>query len=789
MPVEANAAGAIRNTPAKAEQKNEAADGASSDDATSEKNKARHLALEYWGNISTLSAAEFKLLIEKLAASPLIGFEKLPAGSVSERRGASDSEKFARDSAELIARACSLIFQLTASGGLLVAQPVQKLEKIAICSADAGAGFVRWAAGGKPVKLGERKFFHASGRINLLAYLRFRLAKRSSFAAKEGDLLLPKMTEKIIAAAIPRLPWLKNISRRRATWTGIYKRWLLHVFELCGVGKETVSFADITEMAAWHLNQNLREPTFIVEIRRGGFGTAPLPAREMSKLIPGYDAVLPVRVGATPPDEEDGDEENASDALIAGEQDLEVEKDYEIAVKKLREWTRNLVDRQNLPRQQAIKEAVELASSSAFGRPATEDFRLLLEWLAYRLKRKKETEDRKEKSEENKKKPAKRQLVYNTVFSYASRLQFLVRAFKGTRFSELDTDDFAEFLESYATSAAAKAYKSVAMSFHGWLRNVKQIPVKEVEWTSRKLFFTRGAHEWTLITEREFQRAISEASASFDELTASMLRVALLLLRRAGLRCAEAVALEVRSFRRPSGRKLKIRKSKTAAGRRALPLNLLLSDAEQREVLSFVENLAKDNPKTYSLLFTDSDGKPLKPGKLGKLIERVFKKAGIKNQSAHGLRHAFVGSLVAKWWIQANSLFERNADASSETVKGWARRALEKEYAGGVISDRTIKELDDVRVLLGHASLKITFERYVHLTDIIVADSIWQTEQLQIQTKTEPRISTIELARLAGTTDDAVYRKFQEKYDFSPGGQAASISLFDAEEWLRSRLR
>lgn len=226
--------------------------------------------------------------------------------------------------------------------------------------------------------------------------------------------------------------------------------------------------------------------------------------------------------------------------------------------------------------------------------------------------------------------------------------------------------------------------------------------------------------------------------------------------------------------------RLKIRASKTQAGRRALPLDWLLLESELDEIAEFIESRREQNREH---LFYDVEEKPLTAAKLGNLVRKAMRLAGIEEQTAHSLRHCFANDLLATYWLQVIEKFD-GFDSPANHKFDWARLALENDFASGHISSDTVICFDDIRRLLGHADDKITLMRYVHITDLMTADAVRIAENGGARKSLD--ISAV--ARLAGTTTDAARKKFSGAVLNSGGNVESGVALEEVENWLHARL-
>jgi integrase len=257
-------------------------------------------------------------------------------------------------------------------------------------------------------------------------------------------------------------------------------------------------------------------------------------------------------------------------------------------------------------------------------------------------------------------------------------------------------------------------------------------------------------------------------------------------MRRAGLRCSEISLLKFVDFTSLSQLRLSINFSKSAAGRRDLPLHILLSDLELQLFLDYYKPVffasLSDLRVLYKPFIFDKNGILLSPEQIGAEVAKVIKAAGLELQTAHKLRHAFASSLLAAWWLRKTESKFTNSFRKDD----WARQALH-QFCRPEVEGRAITYLDDIRGLMGHASLDVTFDRYIHNVDLITADAVRAGEFLE----TPRKINVGLAANLAGVTTRELRRVIpaadREKSDLDK--RMVEIDTEKFKNWLISRLQ
>jgi integrase len=754
--------------------------------STSNSYRVRWLALEKWDDLKGLSPVRFAVLLDRLSFPSTTQYRSYEAA--------------------MIERACSLIFILVGTGGACVPSHIKLIEQLRIDPSAALLGFIRWPPRRYNPKLGSkhnriagpRQFLHQLGRLHLKAYVTFRLGSQV-YQAQEGDLLLPPLSREIVKKAAQSLTWLQGFPRR-ITWSWVYRAWLQYHLSTCNglahMADNVPASASVqvqTEIALWHLLSH--EPALLLEARRGRLLTAPLPDNHLARFVPrpflsGMEAKQEIaslrKQQATDPigtlldsliaplqpsgEESVGDRrENFSESEIDSIENLDedffdLRPESDPGIKVIRGWLHNVADRNELDCEVA-NEARTLLRSDLFCGSSSNDLCLILKWVIAKL------EQPKHGNKGNR---------LSSIFSNTTRLLTILDGLEPLQLTRLSTLDLAAFLDDYATANTAKAYKAAVRSFYSFLVKEGLALDDQIDFKSRSLYFSEGYRERTLITEEEFQRVLA-AACRYKKRFGQWVRPVLILLRRAGLRCGEVTSLTPRDFHGLIECRLFVRTSKTKAGKRALPLYLLLDKRELQLVTTYVAAVRQERGADAGLVI-GHDGASLKPEVLGQRICKLLQAGGVYGQTAHGLRHAFASGLLAAWWLR---MADDRRSPECLQANGWTRRAL-LNFGRSEIEGRAVDYADDIRRLLGHADLAITFERYIHTLDLVAANAIGLAES-----HSEPRRVTIaQAAQLVGVTDRAVRQRFKESERGNPlsGNQGTSLTLTQVEDWLDARL-
>jgi integrase len=162
------------------------------------------------------------------------------------------------------------------------------------------------------------------------------------------------------------------------------------------------------------------------------------------------------------------------------------------------------------------------------------------------------------------------------------------------------------------------------------------------------------------------------------------------LILETGLRAGEALALEwsdideerrllkvCKNLVRVDGKNLVQRTTKTASGKRTIPLN--------SRALEAIQYLKTQQVAGCPFVFATQIGKYLSYRNLLATMEKACEAAGVEHRGLHALRHSFASNL----------------------------------YARGV-------EVKIISKLLGHASVEITYNRYIHFFEGDIDDTLRQ---------------------------------------------------------------
>jgi len=255
-------------------------------------------------------------------------------------------------------------------------------------------------------------------------------------------------------------------------------------------------------------------------------------------------------------------------------------------------------------------------------------------------------------------------------------------------------------LRQFLASAAARGYS-----------------VPRVAWGRRELAIEPGSRIVSLLSPREIREAVTRLRGQGSDGLA--LAVAVVLAGLGGLRRIEVCRLTWADVPRDRRWTIRVRQSKTAEGRRFVPLGRF-APAWALEVLEvYVVARGVAAPPDSSFLLT-AEGTPWNPDVLGEQVTKVLRQVSGKPATFHGLRRA-----CATWWMTrwATDIL---GVAPPEALDG---DAPQPDGVRMVLGEDRVRVLWNLARLLGHASPSMSLERYVGNVDWIEAQLLgraWQ---------------------------------------------------------------
>ena len=234
-----------------------------------------------------------------------------------------------------------------------------------------------------------------------------------------------------------------------------------------------------------------------------------------------------------------------------------------------------------------------------------------------------------------------------------------------------------------------------------------------------------------LITFEQVRDLLQLATNQMAEPERGKMRVAIILGFFAGLRISEVLYLKKQSLIYDDGYVICIKRSKTKAGERNVPLSLLLPDIYLQEVVSFFRDVKAESSQVgsgigrpdYVMLEEEIPYKEVKDFSriINKLVEDINPEA-----TFHHLRHAFINWFLIRWYValygSGHSMMSRADFLKKEDV--FSKTALDnlKTIVFGYGKQKTHQMLFSHVIavlsrLVGHAGPVTTMTNYIHISD------------------------------------------------------------------------
>jgi site-specific recombinase XerD len=674
-----------------------------------------------------------------LALPPLYKIEKLTLDGYDQLCAKVREDETFRDiptsgdlnlKACLINRACHLLFALVESGGLVKGEPDKKICKLKINTVESLEGFVQPTLlmednvddndfSLNPSRMipvsksyGFRRSLYAYARFHLSTFVRFRIVVGK---ASDDDFLLPRLNTsgeeyKLLCR---KLPWFADIKFvDNIGWREIFRAWLK--FQTNNK-YPNLRWSNVAQVAVWRLCERDRYP-FLTAARRELYRSPAIPAAKFKEILSSGDLSFETTKKSSAEKYESGklfvnDQqfENPTDAekeisssfkAQTGDGNEKKEGNFGYVSRLLTSLARS--ENKNLSK--LADSLIEESNSPQLAGPGEQDLRNLLRWTAVSI----ETANSTSKS------------VISTFHTYASRTLTALFSMPQLCFAEWTTEDVSEYLENYTTHASVTNVRTALRLYDDFLVKNGEAQAGHISWQSRLLHAPTVYEARDVISEKEYdaiRRFVCNPNRkAARKIVKSRDLAALMLLRRCGLRVGEAVHLTTRNFTGFKEWILKIDISKTRAGIRNLPLYLLLDKEEISELREYIELIRETSGEGSHIFVNHKNSQPYTAAAFGRHIEFLISGAKIKGETAHGLRHAFASSLFAAFWMNLTATRRLND-------KGMIYRTL-KKYARPEIEGRAVTSLIYLQQLLGHADLRVSFERYVHLLEFALADSV-----------------------------------------------------------------
>jgi integrase len=224
-------------------------------------------------------------------------------------------------------------------------------------------------------------------------------------------------------------------------------------------------------------------------------------------------------------------------------------------------------------------------------------------------------------------------------------------------------------------------------------------PVAEIDWRLASLDIGTSGGLTSILTPVE----IRAAAMALQDLGAGgeALAIAVILGGLAGLRRGEVCLLKTADVMRDAGWTIRIRHSKTRAGRRWIPLGHL-APAWALEMLDRYATGRAAHPAGVGVWLLRGDGAPWEPDVLGPRVRAVLRQVTHRPVTFHALRRSCATWWLVRWFEAAGYAVPAGLAADGPSPAGVRR----------VLGDDPTAVLWSLARLLGHSSPVVTLARY-----------------------------------------------------------------------------
>lgn len=284
-------------------------------------------------------------------------------------------------------------------------------------------------------------------------------------------------------------------------------------------------------------------------------------------------------------------------------------------------------------------------------------------------------------------------------------------------------------MRDYSNQRTQKAIKTQWSAFFSYL-HAKDPAIPEMNPKDPRLWTTWDGHEYDLLTYDDLNGIIASLHKTEEPREAIVYALVYTLAGYAGLRLHEICGIRFRDIIITQDQLLlRIHVSKSPAGRRTLPLNLLL---EKTEHILFTDYLVdrfqsvRHLPDWLDLPFLalDDANTRLDEDSLGRKAKAHLAKAPF-DATLHDLRHMFASWLLVRWYV-ARYGKPANVPALSHRIfdDPCSERLLRLFDQSSIGQSVTTDKYHDpvlymIARLMGHAFPTTTVETYIHTFDLV----------------------------------------------------------------------
>jgi site-specific recombinase XerD len=342
-------------------------------------------------------------------------------------------------------------------------------------------------------------------------------------------------------------------------------------------------------------------------------------------------------------------------------------------------------------------------------------------------------------------------LSINTVRTYFFQVSAVLRTeLAGENLNGLNQTDMEAILENCVTGNSAKVLKAAMKSFHRYISKVHKIEIGTISWSALNIRHIRK--DTPILWPSDVLKILKIADDS-------QIRQAVRLGFCCGMRTSEIVYLHPRNIHLEGEPFLDLKITKSKAGKRRLPLCLLMTEKEIEEFRDFIRRNTAD-PTCWDTLFVNAGGLPfLNPQALSMAVERVIARAGYPWATFYTLRHSFASILLLRWFRA--HVFSRFTDDFWQELDIY-----------DLNNDRALLQngLHGIGCLLGHADVRTTVANYIHTADLL------QKAFLDLYEREHHlSLSYSQAIYLTGYSQAALYKRFSPTSRGLSGIQATEL--------------
>lgn len=323
-------------------------------------------------------------------------------------------------------------------------------------------------------------------------------------------------------------------------------------------------------------------------------------------------------------------------------------------------------------------------------------------------------------------------LAPNSVKSYFQQVVTVLRTeLQGEYLDAVDNSDIESLLEN-SNAGSAAVFKAAMRSLLKFARKHHNVQTGKISWKSIRV--AREVKDIPVLWPSDVHKILESTEDP-------QIRIPIILGYYCGMRVGEVATLKLYNIDLNGEALIDISSSKSASGRRRLPLFLLLTQDKFSELSRFYdEGLSGSKDITLEKnLITNADGQPYtNPQVLSMAVQRAFTRAGYPWATFHTLRHSFASMLLLRW--------HRTIQKQESELEEFDVEKDKMLLSNG---------LADIARLLGHSDVKTTVMNYIHTIDLLQKAFLGISEK-----NSQLRLSYPQGIALTGLSEPGFYKKF-----------------------------